>query len=287
MAEMVGSRPRKPSARGTLIGGLIALVSFLLLLPLIVTLSSRSAVTRAPALPPRTSVVIAAKNIAPRQTLGAADVAVKQMYTEDVPAGAFSNVAQVKGMIAAAKISAGQPLTPSLIAKPGDDVVLPDMAYLGLPTGYVAMTIPTNEQQGVAGYIRPGDYISVVAVVPIAGGTGSAGNTRTVLTNVHVLRVGVPGQKTGPSAANQSSQSNQGANSNVSVLSSSLTVVITQCQAELLNWFLSNAQVRYTLQSSKDYPTTTETDPTCPTVTSGQGLNRAEIARRYPGIFTP
>lgn len=291
MAEMVGSRPRKRSARGTLIGGVVALLSFLLLLPLIVSLASKPAAKPASE-PSKVPVVVAAKNIGVRTTLTPGDLAIKRMYSDDVPAGAFANVGQAKGMIAAANISEGQPLTPSLVAKAGDEVLQPDMAFLPLPGGYVALTIPTSEQQGVAGYIRPGDYIEVIAVVPVTagGGPSGGGNTRTVLTNLHVLTVGTPGQKTGPAAANQSKDSSSGANGNASnnaaPVSSSLTVVLTPCQAELLNWFLNNAQVKYALQSSKDYPPHgAETDPACPSAASAQGVTRADIARRYPNIF--
>src|SRR5919202_402277 len=104
MAEMVGSRPRTRSARGTLIGGVVALLSFLLLLPLIATLASRPAARHAEA-PPKTAVVVAAKNISVRATVAPGDLTIKQMYTDDVPAGAFSSAGQVKGMIAAANIS--------------------------------------------------------------------------------------------------------------------------------------------------------------------------------------
>src|SRR3989442_8319713 len=36
-------------------------------------------------------------------------------------------------------------------------------AYLPLASGYVAITVPTGEQQGVAGHISLGDYMTVIA----------------------------------------------------------------------------------------------------------------------------
>jgi Flp pilus assembly protein CpaB len=141
----------------------------------------------------------------------------------------------------------------------------------------VATTVPTSEQQGVAGYIRAGDYISVVAVVPTAAGQQSS-NARTVLTSLYVIRVGLLTQKSG---SNQPGQADAGA------ALSSLTLMVTECQAELLNWFLANTQVRYTLESYKDYQQQLPAgaDQACPSVTSAQGITRSEIARRYPGIF--
>jgi Flp pilus assembly protein CpaB len=129
----------------------------------------------------------------------------------------------------------------------------------------------------VAGYIRAGDYISVVAVVPISAGQQSS-NARTVMTNLYVVRVGLLTQKSG---------SNQPAPADAGSALSSLTLMVTECQAELLNWFLANAQVRYTLESYKDYQQQPPAGPdqTCPSVNSAQGITKSEIARRYPGIF--
>jgi Flp pilus assembly protein CpaB len=269
--------PRRGASRGTLIGGIVALISFLLLVSLIV-LVSRQPASSAPTGGARVGVVVASKNLNARQVLGAGDLAIKQMYTSDVPTGTFGRVQDVKGMMAAVNIAAGQPITSGLVAKPGDDLIQADIGYLPLPQGYVATTVPTSEQQGVAGYIRAGDSISVVAVVPTNSGQQNAGtNARTVLTNLHVLRVGLLTPKSSGGQAGQAAAAPS---------LSSLTVMVTQCQAELLNWFLANAQVRYTLESYKDYPAApAAADQTCASVTSAQGITRADIARRYPGIF--
>jgi Flp pilus assembly protein CpaB len=269
--------PRRAS-RGTLIGGIVALISFLLLVALILAMGRQPASSTAAGGGDRVGVVVAAKNLNARQVLGPADLAVKQMYTADVPSGTFARVEQVKGMMAAANLPAGQPITSGLVAKPGEDIGQSDVAYLPLPPGYVATTVPTSEQQGVAGYIRAGDSISVVAVVPTNPGQQSASaNARTVLTNLHVLRVGVLTPKPSGGQPGQAS---------AAPTLSSLTVMVTQCQAELLNWFLANAQVRYTLESYKDYQAAPAgADQTCSSVNSAQGITRADIGRRYPGIF--
>jgi Flp pilus assembly protein CpaB len=276
MAEMAAPRPRQRIPRGTLIGGIVALVSFLLLVPIIATLASRptSPLSGGGA---RTSVVVAAKNLSARQALAAGDLTIKQMYVDDVPAGAFTKVDQAKGMVAAASLSAGQPITSGLVVKPGTEAAQSAIPYLPLPNGHVATTVPSSEQQGVAGYIRAGDYISVVAVVPTSAAQQSS-NARTVLTNLYVVRVGLLTQKSG---------SNQPAQADAGSALSSLTLMVTECEAELLNWFLANAQVRYTLESYKDYQQQLPAGPdqSCPSVNSAQGITKSEIARRYPGIF--
>src|SRR5207245_2753046 len=70
-------------------------------------------------------------------------------------------------------------------------------AYLPLASGYVAMTIPTGEQQGVAGHITLGDYITVIASASLTvfSTTGAAAGpakvvSKTVFTNVHIIGLG-------------------------------------------------------------------------------------------------
>jgi pilus assembly protein CpaB len=265
--------PRSRAPRGTLIGGIVALVSFLLLVPLIAVLAHQPAATSSPG--QRVAVVVASKNLSAREPLGAGGLTVKQMYPGDVPAGAYTQLAQLKGMMAAASISVGQPITPSLVARSGEDLIHSELPLLPLPVGYVALTLPTSEQQGVAGYIQPGDFVTVVAVVAPQGASGTA-NARTIFTNLHVLKVGLAPQKTTPSQAAQPA---------ASASLSSLTVMTTQCQAEILNWFLANAQIKYTLESHLDYPASPAPDQGCPGINSAQGINKTDIARRYPGIF--
>ena len=210
-------------------------------------------------------VVVASKDIAARVTLTPQDLTVKKMADADVPPGHYSSVADVKALVAAVTIKAGQAITPNLLTQSSD-------GYLAIPTGWVAKTIPTGEQQGVAGYIQPGDYISIVAIVRPP--TGQFSNARTIFTNVHVLKVG---QATStPNAPNSAT---------TYASASSLTIVVTQCQAEYIDWFLTNGQVKYTLESYKDYkPADTTLDASCPNVDAAKGVSIANITQRFPGL---
>jgi len=65
-------------------------------------------------------------------------------------------------------------------------------------------------------------------------------------------------------------------------LTSSLTVEVTQCDAEFLTWFLNNTQVRYTLESYKDYaPQPAAPDASCPTIGSAQGVGPKAVDNRW------
>jgi Flp pilus assembly protein CpaB len=150
-----------------------------------------------------------------------------------------------------------------------NDVAKPNQAlgsqseYLPIPKGYVALTIPTSEQQGVADYIQPGDYISVIATVTSGGRVA----VKTIFTQLHVIKVGT-----------QSSSSSSSA--------SSLTVVVTQCQAEIITWFLTYAALKYSLESYQDYaPGSQGPDPKCPSVGDAKGVTLQVIQANYPTLF--
>ncbi|HEY6116063.1 MAG TPA: Flp pilus assembly protein CpaB, partial [Candidatus Dormibacteraeota bacterium] len=174
-------------------------------------------------LSPQQIVVVANHDLQPRVPIAAADLSTKR-----IPTGAwaryFNNSSDVEGMVPLVAISSGQVISANEVAKPSQ-ALGPQSEYLLIPSGYVALTIPTSEQQGVADYIQPGDYISVIATVSTAGKVAS----KTIFTQLHVIKVGTLTSTTGSSA-------------------SSLTLVVTQCQAEVITWFLSYAALKYTLE---------------------------------------
>ena len=221
----------------------------------------------------QTDVVVAARDISLRTPIAAGDVVVARYASTNVPQASFAKPDDVKNLVALVDIKKGQPITANLLVKDPDAVIGPQSAFLPIPSGFVALTIPTSEQTGVAGYIQAGDYISVIAIVPSPKGQ----NVRTIYTNVHVLKVG-------PAVTDKSA----GAPKTTGGLSSSLTVIVTACQAEDINWFLANASMRYILEADKDYkPQDTAPDQSCPSVTAAGGVRQSDVANRWPGIFAP
>jgi Flp pilus assembly protein CpaB len=222
-------------------------------------------------------VVVAAHDLLIRVPILPGDLVVAQFHASDVPPGSFSTVSQIKSVVAAINIAKGQAVTSNLILNSTDAIIGPQTAYLPIPSGFVAFTIPTGEQAGVAGYIQVGDYLSMVAVV---GGKTST-NIRTIYTNIPVIRIGVAPSAAAPVQGSSTTPPQQGG------ISSSLTIVVTQCQAEFLSWFLSNGTLKYTLESYHDYkPQDVAVDPTCPDVNSAKGVTQTEISKNWPGILS-
>jgi Flp pilus assembly protein CpaB len=221
-------------------------------------------------------VVVAAHDLAIRVPIQVGDLQVVQYHSGDAPPGAYSNISDIKGVVPLVTITKGQPVTSNLLVSSTDTVIGAQEAYLPIPKGFVAVTIPTGEQQGVAGYIQVGDYISLVATV--AGKTAT--NVRTVFTNILVIRVGAATSETQPVQGGSTTPPKTGG------LTTSLTVVVTQCQAEYISWFLANGNLRYTLESYKDYkPQDTVADQSCPDVNAAGGVSAVQVGQKWPGIL--
>jgi Flp pilus assembly protein CpaB len=207
------------------------------------------------------TVVVANTDLQPRIAIAETAVALK---TIPVPASYpkiyFSTVKDVAGMVPLVKITSGQALTANDVARP-NTAVGGQSEYLPIPKGYVALTIPTSEQQGVANNIHEDDYIAVIATVAGLGKVAS----KTIFTNLHVIRVGTPGPNSSPS---------------------SLTVVVTECQAEVITWFLAYASLKYTLLAYQDYlQGPTQPEPQCPNAGSAKGVTLQQIQALYPTLF--
>jgi pilus assembly protein CpaB len=242
---------------------------------------------------PCSLVVYAAKDISLRTQITTLDqVKVKSIPDTYKPAGAIvldtanankasdaQNAAALKAVkdtIAEVNISADQPLLTSMLARAGDTVTGAQAAYLPIPQGYVAMTLPTSELTGVAGYIQPGDYISLVSSM----GAGKTGATVTVFTQLHVLKVGAANLTVTSAGAN-----NNNATTSATGPATSLTVLVTPCQAELINWLSGNTQMRYELESYKDYAAVpTGPSPECNGLSAAKGVQTADILAKFPAF---
>jgi Flp pilus assembly protein CpaB len=211
---------------------------------------------------PQQTVVVAVKDLQPRIPITASDLSTRTVYVPgNYPKVYFGNVNEVAGMVPLVTILSGQVVSTNDVTR-ANQALGAQSEFLAIPQGYVALTIPTSEEQGVAGYIQPGDYISVIATVTTNGRVA----TMTIFKQLHVIKVGTAstGSSTSPT---------------------SLTVVVTQCQAEVITWFLTYAALKYTLESYHDYaPGDQNPDPKCP-VNDAKGVTLPFIQAAYPTLF--
>jgi Flp pilus assembly protein CpaB len=219
------------------------------------------------------TAVVALRDIGPRELITSDSVALRQVPAASLPPHSINLMADLQGDTALVTIYKGQVISENLIASAPDQIDLGAETFLPIPEGFVALTIPTDEQQGVAGYVAAGDYIDIIATVKIDVFTPvvrfSKTVSKTVFAVVRVIRVGPPTQ--GPKAGQQ-----QG-------VASSLTILVTQCDAQYLAWLVNNASLKYSLLSSVDYARTpAPADASCSsTVVPGGVVGPAQVDARW------
>ena len=240
---------------------------------------------------PQTTVVIAKTAIPLRHQITTADIELaKASVNGDATLGnTYPALTDVTGLVSEINISKGAVITSDMLAR--DIGLVPAgaaPAYLPLAKGYVAMTIPTGEQQGVAGHISLGDYITVIVSAQLTTFNATTGAqqgparqvSKTVFTQLRVIGLGPASNGVQPASGGGASG---GTAAQSSGITSSLTVEITQCDAEYLTWFLGNTTVRYTLESYKDYgtPPTDNQDTSCATIQAAGGVTNKQVDARY------
>jgi Flp pilus assembly protein CpaB len=211
-----------------------------------------------------TRVVVARNSIAARTKIQSSDLMLSTI--NPAPPQSFSEINALSGKGARVDIPAGSPVTANLVAPAGDLLSSSDVAYLPIPSGYVAVTVPTGEQVGVGGYPQVGDRITMLATLntSVFGVSPAVAVVKTVFSNLDIIRVGPV-----------STQSSTG-------VPSSLTLLMTGCDAEYLFWLLNNATMKYALESFSDYAATpTQPDPSCPTLASAGGVGPKAVDKRW------
>jgi Flp pilus assembly protein CpaB len=211
-----------------------------------------------------TSVVVAKNGISARTKILASDLTLK--VVNPLPPEYFTDVNAVAGKGARVDIPAGSPVTANLITTSSDLLSSTDTTFLPIPSGWLALTIPTSEQLGVGGYVQAGDRIAVLASINTATFGSSPGvvAVRTVFRDLYVIRVGPASQTT------------------AATVTSSLTVIVTACDAEFMDWLLANADLKYELESYQNYGTVpTTADSKCPLLTSTTGVGPKDVDSRW------
>ncbi len=222
----------KPKSNRILLifGFVVAIVAFGLNLLLARTNGGGASISGGPKNIP---VTVATKDIAPSTQLTADMVNITYYSADQAPPFAFRAKDNVVGKYSAVVIHANQPISDNLLVSSASAVPAAKQPFLEIPSGQVAMQIPTGELIGAGGYIQPDDRIDIIVTFQPPG--APLPRTKTTFTNLRILRVGPAG------------------GANARGISSSLTVVVTLKQAEDLKFLIDNTNYKYILKSVKDY----------------------------------
>jgi pilus assembly protein CpaB len=197
------------------------------------------------------TVVVAAEPIPARTSITPDMLKTVQMPATSALPGVYTSISAVSDQYAVVDIPKAQAITPNMVARSISDLPANTVQpVLPIPQGYIVVTIPDAEQQGVAGFVGQGDYVDIIVTVDkssiLQGVKGSVSST--VFAAVYVVRVGP--------------QTNVPKQGQAQGVASSLTVEMSQCDATYMAWFIQNAQsIKYTLISKKDYPLSQPTAP--------------------------
>lgn len=152
-----------------------------------------------------------------------------------VPTQSFFQTKEVVGRVAGVAIPKGGPIVASGLAPKGTAAGM----AVRIPDGYRAVAVKVDEWAGVAGWIKPGSHVDVVAVMNGASGSSRDETiSKVILENVEVLAVG---QDLGGAAADANA-----------TLPKSVTVLVKPDDVPKLHLASTKGQVRLAMRNSRD-----------------------------------
>lgn len=135
------------------------------------------------------NVVVAKSEIPLGAKIAVEQLALAPIPNGSAPEGAFRKLEEAVGRVAITPIGIREPITNRKLAPEGTGAGLQAV----IPEGYRALTVKVDEIVGVSGFVMPGSYVDVVAVIlpPVQSAASSQGPiSKIVLQNIKVLANG-------------------------------------------------------------------------------------------------
>lgn len=194
-------------------------------------------------------VLVASKDI-PKGNIIAADSLTTSIVPEQyLQPQAVSSADRILGMVAVVQIAKGEQITLSKLVQPRQ---LGGLAE-GTPIGKRAITISVDSLSGLGGMINPGNYVDVIALLPVPVTTteGKQVNQIAVMPLFQNTLVLAVGQNTGTVSAPTSGRKAQEADQR-SEGSPLITLALTPQEANLIAFVQEQGKIRLTLRSPAD-----------------------------------
>src|SRR5213594_469805 len=135
------------------------------------------------------NVVVAKTEIPLGAKITAEQLTLASIPNGSTPEGAFKKIDQAVGRVAITPIGVRETITTMKLAPEGMGGGLSAV----IPEGYRAMTVKVDDVVGVSGFVMPGSYVDVVAVIVPQAQQGSEGQgpiSKIVLQHIKVLASG-------------------------------------------------------------------------------------------------
>lgn len=203
------------------------------------------------------TVLVASKDITAGSRIDEESVSCETMPRQMLQPQAATSVASISGMVATIPVSKGEQITLNKLQRPQEASQQGSSLASSTPVGKRAVTIQADNIASLAGMIKPGDYVDVVAILPQSMQT-SQGNevTQTMVVplfqNVLILAVG---RETGTvlraAVAARYKQESSAAPPDDEI-SSLITIALSPQEASLVAYVQEQGKVRLFLRSQAD-----------------------------------
>jgi pilus assembly protein CpaB len=197
------------------------------------------------------NVVVAKTEIPLGEKITEQHLAFAQIPNGSVPEGSFRKLTDVVGRVAITPIGIRETITNMKLAPAGTGGGLSAV----IPEGYRAMTVKVDDVVGVSGFIMPGSFVDVVAIIVPTGATNGP-ISKIVLQNIKVLASG----------AKIDSPENQRLPSEVKAV----TLQVTPEQAEKLVLASNGGRLQLVMRNYTDQEDTETKGATNTTLLSGE-----------------
>jgi pilus assembly protein CpaB len=202
------------------------------------------------------NVVVAKTEIPLGAKITIEQLALAPIPNGSAPEGVFRKLEQAVGRVAVTPIGVREPITNMKLAPEGVGAGLQAV----IPEGYRAMTVRVDDVVGVSGFVGPGSYVDVVAViVPVNQTSTSQGPiSKIVLQNIKVLASG----------AKMDSADNKHEPTSVNVV----TLQVTPEQAEKLVLAANESKLQLVMRNYGDQEDTQTTGANKATLLNGESI---------------
>jgi pilus assembly protein CpaB len=130
---------------------------------------------------PKTEVLVLTRNVPQLQPIPPDAVTTKSVPAKWVGAKALRDPSELGGMVPSSDLPAGVELQQGMLIEPS-----------GLEEGQQEISILINADTGVAGKLRPGDSVDVLATFDADDRTRSPASARTIIRRARIVTVGIP-----------------------------------------------------------------------------------------------
>lgn len=201
------------------------------------------------------NVVVATAEIQVGAKIAPEQLALAPIPNGSAPEGVYRKLGEVAGRVAVVPIGVRDPITNSKLAPEGEGAGLGVL----IPEGYRAMTVKVDDVVGVSGFVQPGSFVDVVAVITPIAQNPQGPISKIVLQNIKVLA-------SGPKI---DSPQNEREPSKVSAV----TLLVTPEQAEKLVLASNEGKLQLVMRNYSDQEDTRTAGANKSTLLSGDSAN--------------